>query len=126
MTSPSSKSESLPFDLEDPNVDAAVADAMPALRGGIEAMAFGNRKHGIHVWYHQQDADWRFIEKLFRHLIRYLIARTAHDVDSGLHHLKHLVANAILLYEQERLHGGIMDRREPEPPAGIAADAEQS
>lgn len=101
--------------------DAAAVDALYAVVVMHDALTFGNKRHGVGAWKHHPDVDWRLAEKLIRHLVRYFMAPTANDVDSGLHHLAHVLSDAALLFEQARMRGHVVydsqtegeGRREP-------------
>lgn len=93
-------------------IDVARADLQPAMDAVVLALAYGNVKHSAHSWYHHVDVDWRLTEKALRHLVRYHMSPTAADVESNLHHLIHLLANVVLLYEAARMRGYVVFRAE--------------
>lgn len=103
---------------------AALDDSEGAFYAALRVLTYGNRKHGIRAWVHPQDTTWRLTEKLLRHLFRYFMSPTALDVESRFHHLDHMLADAVLVWEAERLRGGM--GHPPSTSERLDAQAEQA
>ena len=76
---------------------------------------YGAQKYSAQNW--RKGTSWsRYIDALERHWSDWK-QRKEMDAESGLHHLAHLVANAMILLELQRAGVGEDDRQESAGPA---------
>lgn len=91
----------------------------PALEiGAAEAMAIGAEKYGPFNWRDQPIQYMTYLEAMKRHLDALIDGQDLAE-DTGVHHLKHVVAGGGILLDALAIPGGVVDNR---PPKGPAAD----
>ena len=94
------------FDEEKPDLSYTM-DAPIAMEGFCRVMQLGESKYGRDNWKQHEDAN-RLIAALLRHLVAWQNGQGL-DPESNLSHLHHVVANAVMLAENETL---IKEKRE--------------
>lgn len=62
-----------------------------------EVLTYGAQKYAPNNWQHVENADVRYLDALYRHLESFRAGET-HDLESGLHHLSHVLTNVAFLH----------------------------
>ncbi|RKZ84569.1 MAG: hypothetical protein DRQ39_08195 [Gammaproteobacteria bacterium] len=81
-----------------------ITDAPVAMEGFARVMKLGESKYGRSNWKLHDDSN-RLIAALLRHLMAWQNGEKI-DPESNLSHLHHVVANAVMLAENETLMKG--------------------
>lgn len=98
---------------------APVGLVPPALLiGAAEAMATGAAKYGPFNWRDYSVQYMTYLEAMQRHILA-LIDGQDDAEDSGVHHLKHVIAGAGILLDCIEAGTVIDDRPKPGPAAGM-------
>lgn len=89
-------------------------------------LAYGAEKYDEHNWKNHDPAKGaaRTEAAMLRHLQRYKSGET-HDPESGLHHLSHMVTNAMMLLEFARMRGDELPELYNPPPTGCVGLGEE-
>lgn len=93
-----------------------VLDARYALEGAAEVLSFGAQKYSRGNWLSGL-SDTNCIDSMLRHLIKYQSGEML-DEESGLHHLDHVLCNALFLAHH---HNG----KKPQPAADAITRIEE-
>jgi hypothetical protein len=86
--------------------------------GASEAMGNGAAKYGPFNWRDQPVQYMTYLEAMQRHIAALIDGQDLAE-DTGIHHLKHVVAGGGILLDAMAIPGGLIDNR---PPKGPAAD----
>lgn len=79
--------------------DAKVKPSLLPPQGVIEgarAMQYGAEKYGVGSWLNLNVPESSFLDALERHLLAYKLG-AINDMDSGINHLGHIIANAAII-----------------------------
>jgi len=90
-------SEGKKFDSEKLRMDLI---PVSTLNGLAEVLTYGAQKYGTNNWQGLSDFNNRFYGALLRHLIAWRSGEEI-DTESGLHHLKHALANICFLLDHQ-------------------------
>lgn len=76
------------------------------LEGVVEVLQFGEKKYTRDNWKLVENAENRYFSALLRHIFRHK-AGEKKDIESGLSHLDHAIANLIFLkyFELKKIEG---------------------
>jgi len=82
----------------------------PLLAQVAGVMALGAKKYGIKNWRKQPIDASTYYDAIFRHLEQWFEEREDKDIESGKHHLAHIVAGALIVLDAIE-HGTLIDDR---------------
>lgn len=83
-----------------PMAGLMMQDFAKALAAVADVTTYGARKYTPSGWVNVPDANRRYTDALYRHLLAYAAGET-HDAESGLPHIAHAAWNVLALLEME-------------------------
>lgn len=72
-----------------------------AIEGLGDVLTYGSSKYGDHNWKEVENGSERYYAALLRHLFAYRKGEI-YDPETGLHHMKHVLANAAFILELDQ------------------------
>ena len=96
MDIPGSKEEGMKFDTGKPRAGLCIKGFQNALNEVSKVTTFGTKKYAPNNWQFVKNANERYSDALFRHLLE-----DGNDPESGLKHLAHAAWNLLAILELE-------------------------